>query len=198
MTQQNVISKIGLAKSRRNFWKYAFFIALLAFEIAREIAVLAASAPIKSNTSGFFFHQDGFIQAEGIWKRIDGGQPLIDTVVTIKCYVDIERCFEVSTILQFGYISPPHIDRFFANFSPENVSYENNEPACVRYIVKLDLTLNKAFAIRERKESVTSVNCEKLERRIEMQLGDSFTATFNPLTGHFVPIFRVLFAALGM
>jgi hypothetical protein len=198
MTQQNVSSKIGLGKSRRNFWKYAFFIALLAFEIAREIAVLAASAPIKSNTSGFFFHQSGFVQAEGIWKRIDGGKQLVDSVVTIQCYIDIERCFEVSTILQFGYISPPHIDRFFASFSRENVSYENNEPACVRYIVKLDLILNKAFAIRERKENVTNVNCDNLERRIEMQLGDSFKSTFNPLTGHFVPIFRVLFAALGI
>lgn len=92
------------------------------------------------------------------------------------------------------YVYAPEIDWFDARFSPDAVSYENDRPDCARYSVRLDLKMQKVFAVRDRKENPSNPNCANLERRIEMQLGDGFESSRSQLGGHFVPIIGAIAA----
>jgi hypothetical protein len=66
------------------------------------------------------------------------------------------------------YVYTPEIDWFDAQFSGDAVSYENDRPDCARYSVRLDLKMQKVFAVRDRKENLSNANCANLEPRIEM------------------------------
>lgn len=184
------------AKPRRNWWKIAFFIALLAFELTREIAVLESAQGARPNTNAHLFSYGGYVRAQGSWKRIDGGGALVPGTVTIECHRETGRCLEASVMVSEQYVYAPEIDWFDARFSPVAISYENDRPDCARYSVRLDLKMQKVFAVRDRKENPTNPNCANLERRIEMQLGDGFEPSRTALDGHFVPIIRAI-AYLG-
>ena len=175
-------------KSRRNWWKIAFFIALLAFELTREIAVLESAQGAQPNTNAHLFSYGSYVRAQGSWKRIDGGGALVPGTVTIECQRETGRCLEASVMVSEQYVYAPEIDWFDARFSPDAVSYENDRPDCARYSVRLDLKMQKVFAVRDRKENPSNPNCANLERRIEMQLGDGFESSRTALDGHFVPI----------
>lgn len=182
------------AKSRRNWWKVAFFVSLFALELAREIAVLAVAAGASPNASAIVFSLGGYVKAQGSWKRIDGGGPLMPTTVTIECRRETGKCVEASTSIHDEYVYAPELDWFDATFSQDAVSYENDSPACTRYSVRLDLKLQKVFAVRERKENATHPICANLERRMEMQLGDGFDSKRDTWGGHFVPILSAISA----
>ncbi len=181
-------------KPRRNWWKAAFFVALVAFELTREIAVLAGSEGARPNTSVQLFSYGDHISAQGSWKRIDGGGALVPGVVAIECQRETGRCLEASVTMSGQYVYAPEIDWFDAQFSPDAVSYENDFPDCARYSVRLDLKMKKVFAVRDRKENPSNPNCANLERRIEMQLGDGYESSRDSLDGHFVPIIRAIVA----
>jgi hypothetical protein len=180
------------SKQRQNPWKIAFFVALFACEIMREITVLITLPSATPSTDAFFYSQEGYVQAMGSWKRIDGGERLAASTVTIECNRNSGRCLEASVRIDRQNVYAPDLAWFDAKFSLDAVSYENDWPACVRYSVRLDLNMKKALAVRERKENPTNANCAKSERRIEMQLGDGYDPTRDSLNGHFVPLLRAI------
>jgi hypothetical protein len=182
------------SRPRRNWWKTAFFVVLIAFELMREVAVLAGAEGARPNARALLFSNGGYVKAQGSWKRIDGGGTLVPGTVTIECQRETGRCLEASVMVSEQYVYAPEIDWFDARFLPDAVSYENDLPDCARYSVRLDLKMQKVFAVRDRKENPSNPNCANLERRIEMQLGDGFEPDRDSLDGHFVPIIQGLAA----
>jgi hypothetical protein len=180
-------------------WKIAFFVALLAFEVAREWAVIASFQQPTLLVRARVFEWGGFVTAEGRWNRIDGGEALIPVAVRIDCRQDRQECVETTVQIWDGEVHAPDVTTFEARFSPDAVAYENNQPGCVRYFVRIDLKLKKVLNVRERKAN-DDPNCRLIERapRIEMQLGDGWTKVNNPLEGHFVPVLATVFAALRL
>lgn len=49
-------------------------------------------------------------------------------------------------------LNEPTVVRFDARCSLEAVSYENGNPDCARYSVRIDLRLKKVIAVRDRKD----------------------------------------------
>lgn len=186
------------SKRRVNWWKVGFFVALLAFEVAREAAVVAAVENPRTYAKAWVFQSGGYTTATGRWKRIDGGEPLVPATVTIECRESARQCIEASVALNDNYIGAPAIDLFPATFRPEAVTYENDFPQCAKYTVRIDLGLKKVFAVRERKLSPTNPNCKDLEQRIEMQLADGYDPDEKPLDGHFLPLFQILFVIINL
>src|SRR3546814_17362347 len=70
-----------------------------------------------------------------------------------------------------GYAGTPHLDEFDAKFSEDAVTYENDNPDCARYHVRIDLGLKKVFAVRERKDRPANPGCAALEKRVAMAIG---------------------------
>lgn len=191
------IANLSDAKPQRNWWKIAFFIAVIAFEFAREFAVLASAEGAQPNNYSHVFNYGGYVRAQGSWKRVDGGDPLVPGTVTIECQQETGRCLEASVMVNEEFVYAPEIDWFNAQFSRDAVTYENDIPNCVRYSVRIDLKLQKAFAVRERKNNPSNLNCANLERRIEMQLGDGFDPSRDSTKGHFVPFLRLIMALVN-
>lgn len=181
---------------RRNWWKVAFFVALIAFEFAREIAVLASAEGARPSVTSHFFHMEGFTSAKGSWKRIDGGGSLLPTTVTIECRENTGQCIEASVTMIDQFVYAPELDWFDAQFANDTVSYENDVPDCARYSVRIDMKMEKVFAVRDRKENPTNPNCTKIERRIEMQLGNSSDTWNKSREGHFVPLISAIAAII--
>lgn len=177
-----------IAPGRRNWWKIGFFVFLILFEAAREWAVIASSQMAQPNASAHVVSYEGNTVAQGRWKRIDGGSPIVPTTVTIDCRRELGKCVEATTTMSELYVYAPQLDWFDATFTADAVTYENDVPACARYSVRIDLKLSKAFAVRERKSVPANPECAKLEPRVEMQMADGYDSGKNPAAGHFVPI----------
>lgn len=180
----------------KNYWKIAFWLTLLAFEFTREIAVIAADSPAKSNVAFYMSRMGDLATAQGRWRRTDGGSPLLDAALTIECRRDRGECLEASVIsIDEGFFNPT-IERFPAKFEDDVVTYENNVPECVRYSVKMDFAQKSVIASRELKSGRLEPRCAKLEPAIRMRLGDSYEdGDFrSPDQSHFVPIISVLMA----
>lgn len=179
----------------RNWWKVGFILALLAFEVAREAAVLASAEKATPLVTAQVYTWGDNVTAQGTWTRIDGGDSLVPGTVKIECWRDSRRCLEASVMINKRRVFAPDLDWFDATFSPDSVTYQNDNPKCVKYSVRIDLQLKKAFAVRQRKDSVDP-DCAYLENRIEMQItsGEAWT---DPLRGHFVPLLQLLGAVLS-
>jgi hypothetical protein len=182
---------------RRNWWKIGFFILLLFFEVAREWAVIASSQTAQPNASAHVVSYEGYTVAQGRWKRIDGGSPIVPTTVTIDCRRELRKCVEATTTMSELYVYAPQLDWFNATFGADAVTYENDVPECARYSVRIDLKLKKAFAVRERKTAPSNPECAKLEPRVEMQMADGYDSGKNPAAGHIVPIFAAIRALIN-
>ena len=176
----------------RNWWKVAFFVSLVVFEVTREYAVVASSTAAQPNTMANLFSYNGYVRAQGTWKRIDGGDRLVSSTVTIECHRDTGRCLEASTHMNDEYVYSPELDWFDAKFETDSVSYENDMPDCANYSVRLDLKMKKVFAVRQRKANPTNPACLNLENRIEMQLSDGFENRSDTLDDHFLPILKTI------
>lgn len=174
---------------RRNWWKIGFFVMLIAFEFMREWAALEADNKDRVSATASVFSVGTYTTATGQWVRTDGGERLMPASVLIECDGDRGECMEVTAHNFTGAVGTPIIDRFKAEFGPDTVSYENDNPDCARYTVRIDLKLEKVIALRERKENPKNLACQRLEKRIEMTLGNSYDNLDDPLKGHFVPIF---------
>lgn len=186
------------AKAGRNWWKIAFFVLLVAFEITREIAVVSGKPQARPNSNAMVsaYSDLGYVGAEGTWKRIDGGGKLVPGTTKIECWRERGQCIEAHTMIYENSVFAPDLSYFPAKFSSDAVSYENDAPACARYSVRIDLNLKKAFAIRDRKENPANENCAKLERRIEMQLADGYEYD-DKMGDSFLPIFSLFKLAFG-
>jgi hypothetical protein len=178
---------------RRNWWKIGFFVMLALFEIAREVAVIASNQPPNIATFASVGGTMGFTSAKGRWKRIDGGTKLLPSATTIQCQQAKGECVESNVSFYNGAINEPDISTYGARFSADAISYENNDPLCARYSVRIDLKLKKVFAVRERKPlNSEQPQCKDLEQRIEMSLGNGFQKDENLLAGHFVPLLSTI------
>jgi hypothetical protein len=96
------------------------------------------------------------------------------------------------------YVSAPDITNYDATFTPDGITYENDFPICVHYSTRIDLKLNKVFAVRERKQGVKGPGtdaCSKLEDRLEMQLGDGFDPARDKID-HIVPLMQIVIGVL--
>lgn len=178
-------------KRVRNWWKAAFFVMLLVFEVTREIAVIASYSEAKPNAYFHLFTYGGYTEAEGSWKRIDGGGKLMPTAVKIECNKSQGQCLEAYSNANGGFFYAPKIVRFDARFTPDLITYENSDPDCATYTVRVDLTLKKVLAVRARKPNPINDQCKMLEERIEMQLADSYEYQ-NPGEGHFLPVLNTI------
>jgi hypothetical protein len=175
-----------------NWWKWAFFAALVAFEGAREVAVIEANEPTRGATVADVFRFGGFVSAQGQWNRIDDGEGLLPTVVKIQCQAERGECLVVDMLLgDSRYVTAPDISQYPATFSADAVSFQDDSPSCVTYNYRIDLKLKKVFAVREKKQKPTEPvlpnGCDKLERRIEMTLGNGSIEPVS-LEGHFLPL----------
>lgn len=175
----------------------AFFIAMLAFEVARESAVVAANAPIVG--SGVFVSGSaelGYADAKGQWIRSDEGSPIVPTSVAIRCSRDSNTCIEATTTT-FGTAKTmsTEIDVFEQpDFTKDAVTYTNDLPTCATYRVRIDFVQERVTATRTRKTSPTDPRCAGMEERITMELKDGFEAIHGApwMDGYFLPIFNSL------
>ena len=182
---------------RFNWWKLAFFVALVAFEITREVAVLEGSSKARVTGQASVFGMGGHVTAEGRWKRIDGGEPIMPGAVAISCWRESGTCTEASVSISGKHISAPDISTYQAEFDLDGVSYVNQNPRCVTYNTRIDLKMRKAFTVRTRNEGATDLlgsSCSKVEQRIEMQLANGFDIADYRLEidEHFVPIVEII------
>ena len=125
---------------------------LIEFEVAREWAVLATNENPQPSVIAHVFSMQGYVTATGRWTMIDGGEALLPGTVAIECSEEQRRRIEVSIAVHDKYIPAPAIDTFEAKFASEAVTYENDDPNCARYSVRIYRKLKKTFAVRERKE----------------------------------------------
>jgi hypothetical protein len=142
---------------QRNWWKLAFFAALLAFEVAREIAVLGVNQRVSIGGSGDVLQFGDYVIAQGTWSRTDKGEHLSPVAISIECSSAAATCREATATVMDRYLSPPDVSIYEAKFSENEISYVNNNPGCVRYSTKIDLQLNKVFILREAKNTSEEV-----------------------------------------
>ena len=64
-------------KKRWNWWKYGCIAALVLFEGAREIAVLAASEPAQPSVLKSVANYGGYVTAQGRWWRVELASTLV-------------------------------------------------------------------------------------------------------------------------
>ena len=174
--------------AKRNWWKLAFFVMLVLFEIAREIAVLASAQVAKPSSFSFVSNFGDYVSATGTWKRIDGGERLLPVTVSIECQENTGKCIEAYTSMIQNTVFAPDISTFDAKFTPDMVTYENNLPTCVKYLVRIDRKIEKAFSVRELKDGTNKTDCPKMEKRIEMQISNGLDKSEPIIQDHFVPI----------
>lgn len=191
----------NLPKRRPVWWIVALTITLIAFEIAREGWVMAENQPVVSgNLSIAGSASEGFVIARGTWKRSDNGSPMVPGATEIRCDKSLNICVEAtSTVASESRYMFMSVDFFTpTEFSDSAVAYENDNPLCAKYAVRVDLAQKRVMATRERKENPKLEQCKDLEQRIAMELGDGHEAlgNFKWMESHFLPIARLVRAFL--
>ncbi|MBB5709447.1 hypothetical protein [Sphingomonas xinjiangensis] len=180
--------------NRRNWWKVAFFIAVILLEFTREFAVLNNAEGAQPSAMKTIFKLRDTVIASGRWLRSDGGDQLTPGLVKIECRQETRQCVEASVSANDKYFHAPDLNWFDAEFSPAGVSYVNDNAECARYSVTIDLKQDRAYATRVRKPSPSNPLCANLEPKIAMELGDGYVRNDDPLKGHFVPFLQVVVA----
>lgn len=193
----DIAASASTDRQRRNWWKVAFFVALIAFEFAREWAITEAASTAEPAALATVVQVGELVSAEGRWRRIDGDDDLMPNAVSIQCWRNEGKCTEAaSNSFNNRYFSTPEINTLDATFTPDAVTYSNNYP-CVSYSVRIDLKLQEAFAVREGKRNHPEDMCGALEPRIEMRLGNGVeVGDQTRQSKHFLPLFYVLFVIL--
>lgn len=185
---------------RINWWKLGFFIALLAFEIARETAVVAianSEALPKPAVRKLVSQAENDIYAEGSWRRTDGGDPIFPNIVTITCSRERSTCRVSEVVITDDRVSPPTITTVPAQFDGGSVRYEMRG-GCVHYFVNIDSAIGSATSIRTllpNDEQTPIIDCDFAEERIEMELADGYDRSEGSNDGlpegFFLPLMRL-------
>lgn len=175
----------------RNWWKVAFFLALFAFEVAREWIVIANAASIGGGTIFRVSAVGDHATANGEWIRVDGGEPIKRNAVNIVCQRGWGGCMEIQAELlgQSIEIWPTF---YAAEWVSEGLlTYSKNDAECVRYGVTIDARQHRVTSSRQLREDAPE-KCRKLEERIAMELADGIrhTSTVDRglYDGHFLPV----------
>lgn len=176
---------------RRNWWKIAFFVLLIIFEITRELVVIQSKIPVEPNVKMNLFQANNYTSVSGVWTRTDGGSELTSSLVTIDCRNSDGFCTEVTVNYDDQYAYAPELTRLDAEFKPDMITYVNDTPMCVEYITRLDLKLKKVSMVRQAKPD-TGEFCKGSEERIEANLTDGFVSNDHYLKDSFLPIFSIL------
>ncbi|MBB6189315.1 hypothetical protein [Rhodanobacter sp. MP7CTX1] len=180
----------------RNWWKFAFFVALVAFEVAREEVIVQAHEPSTGNL--FDMQSNGnMVSAEGQWFRSDSGSPLVSNATAIQCEKDTKTCIEAQTTLlnydvRTAYASISVYD--ITEFTDTSVTYENDSAICATYRVHIDLAQKRVTASTDLKQTSEKV-CAKIEAHIPMELSDSIRRQQSNgpwMEGHFLPLLRLI------
>lgn len=183
-------------KSRFNWWMLAFLVSLLAFEIMRELLVIATNEPKVGDNLVIHGNDSlGYASARGQWVRSDGGSPILPGTVTIDCFKQENMCIEASsTYMPNSRSAPIFVETFKpTEFDASGVTYENDEPGCAKYTVRIDLAQKRVLATRTRKANSSMPNCAKLEERVAMELGSGFDQiNSNWMSNHFLPVFNTI------
>jgi hypothetical protein len=178
-----------------NWWKWAFFVALLAFEGAREVAVLSATAlpNFAIGTPHIYRTADGsFVSADGRWQRTDGGGAMVPTAISIECEREIGSCIMANTKVLDGYITMPDIDRHKAAFTDTGAEFTDDWPICDKLFVRIDAVHNQATAVRSSKHS-TDPMCKGHDPEIQLRLGGFEQGEIEAWRKkHFVPLLEVI------
>lgn len=182
----------------QRWWKIGFFVLLFVFELTREVAVMWANQTPQMSVNKLVKQYGQFVMAQGRWIRSDGGGRLIPLMAVISCDRETGKCEETTVTTNDNYVNTPDTSRYEATFTPDLVTYVNDDPDCVRYTTRLDLKMETASQVRERKPS-TNPNCAIKEKRMEMRLDDGFQREDSKLAleGHFLPIIKTLTALFG-
>lgn len=197
-TQANEVTAARALKPR-NWWKAGFFVMLIAFELARELAVVNAAQEAVPAVGKYISAYGNVVTATGSWHRSDGGSPIVAGAAKIECFRETNLCIEAQVTANDEYFQAPSIDIFPAKFSGTSVSYTNDNPDCARYSVLIDAKTERAIATRDGKENPKNEFCKKLEKRVAMELGSSWDRPRNdPTTEHFVPLLRLLFGVFKL
>jgi hypothetical protein len=191
----------------RNWWKIGFFVLLFLLEVAREIIVIANTAEAEPYVRKDLLLYDGYAGVSGVWKRTDGGDPLVKTVANIQCYRDRGECYEAAYRLEGLNSTEPSLNIFPATFTAEAISFDDASSICMTYSTRIDLKSEKVTRIRVKKPltgkevgmtpDLMEV-CEGNEARIEMELSEYKTADRfkDPSKDHFLPIYSLVRWAL--
>ena len=123
---------------RRNWWKIGFFVMLLAFEFARENAVLEGSTPPTIVGNATVTYNEPYISAQGRWTRLDKDEDLVPSSVYIECNEYSKECIQASVTVWDDAVGTPQVRRFPARFAGDSVSYQDETPACENGGAKLD------------------------------------------------------------
>lgn len=186
----------SVPKRRSVLLVIALVISLTAFEVAREGWVIAENEPVFGGMFTLTGSADqGFVIASGTWKRSDEGSPMVPGVTEIRCLKYLDICIEATANVSAGSRSMfMYMDLFSpTEFSDSAVAYENDNPQCAKYSVRIDLAQNRVTATRARKENPELETCKTLEPRIAMELGNGYETVSNAkwMENHFLPLAKI-------
>jgi hypothetical protein len=179
---------------RRNWWKIGFFVALFAFEVAREVAVLGANAKAEPNVSFNLFRFQEYTSAAGVWRRTDDGGTMSPAIIALECNQAKGSCTMVDVGMNERSVFTPNISNFDAKFEPDSIAFVDDSATCVTLNFRIDLRLKKVNAIREAKtDQAKNQMCREMEKRIDLTLGDSPLRSGEAKdNNHFLPVFDLL------
>lgn len=195
MGMESISDAVTSRKSPRNWWKIAFFIAIVALELTRELLVLNMGPSVRPSPISYVMTYNDVIAVRGSWTRSDGGADLMPATVTIECRRTTGICIVADAHANDDRLTAPEISQYAATFTPQGVTFSNDDPTCVRYLTRIDVAMKQAFSVRERKPNVKNFDCASvLEDRIEMKISDGYFAPkgADPTGGQFVPILSLL------
>jgi hypothetical protein len=170
-----------------DWWKIGFFAALVAFEFAREFAVIADSEPPNLATIKAITQSGDSVMVEGKWVRNDSGERLAPLLVNIECNRAEGTCTEATTrVLPPDYVNSPAFDTHPAKFGPDSIEYQNNG-VCLNYTTRIDLRAEEAYQVRTRTKD-NSTLCRNYGPHLNARLANGWDDIKPPLEGHFVPL----------
>ena len=209
MQSAQVASKPG----SRNWWKIGFFLALFAFELVREVAVVSAASHAHPEASGRGIlnvtsdaRQRGneWVRARGAWKRIDAKvavisppsgiwdpiyaeSKIIPGITTIECHKEMNKCFVSSVEIHRDIVSYPKIGIYESKFTERYVTYTDYSPLCYNYIIKIEFNSDKISAFGHRKNFENS-DCAQVLEEVRLAFFQGEVSGGGGPDGHFVPI----------
>ena len=165
----------------------AFLVLLIAFEVAREFAVVAAATPPKPGVVAAVTQRGENIEATGRWNRLGKGKQEVPTAVTIVCSSSKGTCIEATTnFYDFNnkMVGPPLVEEFPATFSDNQITYLDDTASCYEATVSIDLELERVTSHREATPNNIYCQGSLLDPPSDESLTDGNVPVNDLLDGH--------------